>query len=49
LKTPFLLVSFLPKRGPASQAVCPPWGLFVPLEGRLGMLSRPVPVHFQII
>jgi len=26
LKTPFLLVSFLPKRGPASQAVCPPWG-----------------------
>jgi hypothetical protein len=26
LKTPFLLVSFLPKRGPAPQAVCPPWG-----------------------
>jgi len=25
LKAPFLLVSFLPKRGPASQAVCPPW------------------------
>jgi hypothetical protein len=23
LKAPFLLVSFLPKRGPASQAVCP--------------------------
>ena len=29
LKTPFLLVSFLPKRGPASK-------LFVPLRGGLG-------------
>ena len=26
LMTPFLLVSFLSKRGPASQASCPPWG-----------------------
>jgi len=25
LKVPFQLVFFLPKRGPASQAVCPPW------------------------
>jgi hypothetical protein len=26
LKAPFLLVLFLPKRGSASQAICPPWG-----------------------
>jgi hypothetical protein len=37
LKTPFLLVSFLPPQDRASlQAVCP-------LEGRLGKLSCPVP------
>jgi len=26
LKAPFILVSFLPKRGSVSQADCPPWG-----------------------
>jgi hypothetical protein len=42
LKTPFLLVTFFPKRGPDSQAVCSFGG---GLEGQLGRLSQPVPIH----
>jgi len=41
LQTPFLLVSFLPREGQ-------PPNLFVHLgglEGQLGRISRPIPVH----
>ena len=46
-------MSLLPKRGPASQAVCPLWGAAKGaakggLEGRLRRLSRPVPVQAQL-
>ena len=41
LKTPFLLVSFLPKRGPASK-------LFVPLRGGLGGFPRLSPFMLEI-
>jgi len=45
LKAPFLLVSSSPREGQ------PPAKLFVPLaglDGRLGRLPRPVPVHASI-